>query len=233
MGKWCLHASSFIFDRIIIKVAGNQDRHKSSDEFDFGPLVSLVHLYASWPWYIGLRWAIVALWATCLISVKLNINETFYCFCFFSLTDSFYAAWNCCIGRDIQLRRKIGNAILKAFLGIAQPRAKMHLQYLSWADSVKLSLLFSNFWCCTSKRTSFHIFQRSQQLSLCCVAAIKRIPIHWYGVVMFTFYGRLGLWGSMLSWNQSIIQIMARKGEGCCIFQDLMNMLNQTKSGAQ
>ena len=23
MGKWCLHASSFIFDRIIIKVAGN------------------------------------------------------------------------------------------------------------------------------------------------------------------------------------------------------------------
>ena len=37
MGKWCLHASSFIFDRIIIKVAGNQDRHKSSDDFDFGP----------------------------------------------------------------------------------------------------------------------------------------------------------------------------------------------------
>ena len=31
MGKWCLHASSFIFDRIIIKVAGNQDRHKNSD----------------------------------------------------------------------------------------------------------------------------------------------------------------------------------------------------------
>ena len=45
MGKWCLHASSFIFDRIIIKVAGNQDRHKSSDEFDFGPLVSMPHLY--------------------------------------------------------------------------------------------------------------------------------------------------------------------------------------------
>ena len=36
MGKWCLHASSFIFDRHIIKVAGNQDRHKSSDELDFG-----------------------------------------------------------------------------------------------------------------------------------------------------------------------------------------------------
>ena len=45
MGKWCLHASLFIFGRIIIKVAGNQDRHKSSDEFDFRPLVSTAHLY--------------------------------------------------------------------------------------------------------------------------------------------------------------------------------------------
>ena len=36
MGKWCLYASLFIFDRIIIKVAGNQDRHKSLVEFDFG-----------------------------------------------------------------------------------------------------------------------------------------------------------------------------------------------------
>ena len=45
MGKWCLHASSFIFDQIVIKVAGNQDGHKSSDEFDFGPLVSMAHLY--------------------------------------------------------------------------------------------------------------------------------------------------------------------------------------------
>ena len=37
MGKCYLHASSFIFNRIIIKVAGNQYRHKSSVEFDFGP----------------------------------------------------------------------------------------------------------------------------------------------------------------------------------------------------
>ena len=35
MGKCCLHASLFIFDWIIIKVAGNQYRHKNSDEFDF------------------------------------------------------------------------------------------------------------------------------------------------------------------------------------------------------
>ena len=33
MGKCCFQASSFIFDWIIIKVDGNQDRHKSSDEF--------------------------------------------------------------------------------------------------------------------------------------------------------------------------------------------------------
>ena len=69
MGKWCLHASSFIFDWIIIKVAGNQDRHNSLDEFDFGPLVSVAHVYVFWneiwPWHIGLRWAIIALWATC------------------------------------------------------------------------------------------------------------------------------------------------------------------------
>ena len=30
MGKWCLQASSFIFD--LIKLAGNQDRHKLSDQ---------------------------------------------------------------------------------------------------------------------------------------------------------------------------------------------------------
>ena len=35
-GKCCLHASLFIFDRIMIKVAGNQDKHKNSDVFDSG-----------------------------------------------------------------------------------------------------------------------------------------------------------------------------------------------------
>ena len=50
MGKWCLHASSFIFDRIIIIVAGNQDRHKSLDEFDFGQirLLTLELLALEW-----------------------------------------------------------------------------------------------------------------------------------------------------------------------------------------
>ena len=50
MGKCCLHAGSFIFDRIIIKVAGNQDRHKSSYEFDFGRirLLTLELLALEW-----------------------------------------------------------------------------------------------------------------------------------------------------------------------------------------
>ena len=49
MGKWCLNASSFIFDRIIIKVAGNQDGHKSSVKFDFGPNQS-THFGVTFPW---------------------------------------------------------------------------------------------------------------------------------------------------------------------------------------
>ena len=49
MGKCCLHAGLFIFYRIIIKVAGNQDRHKSSDEFDFGP-DQTTHFGVTCPW---------------------------------------------------------------------------------------------------------------------------------------------------------------------------------------
>ena len=48
MGKCCLHASLFIFDRIVIKGAGNQDRHKSSDESDFGP-DQTTHFGVTWP----------------------------------------------------------------------------------------------------------------------------------------------------------------------------------------
>ena len=49
MGKWYLHASSFIFDRIIFKVAGNQDRRKSWVEFDFGPNRT-THFGVTCPW---------------------------------------------------------------------------------------------------------------------------------------------------------------------------------------
>ena len=77
MGKWCLHASLFIFDWIIIKVAGNQDRHKSWDEFDFGPFVPMAHLYVFWNEilhrHIGLRWA------TCL-SLRFSTSSFFVTF---------------------------------------------------------------------------------------------------------------------------------------------------------
>ena len=49
MGKCCLHANSFSFDRIIIKVDGNQVRHKSSVQFDFG-LNQTTHYGATCPW---------------------------------------------------------------------------------------------------------------------------------------------------------------------------------------
>ena len=49
MGKWCLHASVFIFNRIIIKVAVNQDRHKSLVKFDFGPNRTS-HFGVTCPW---------------------------------------------------------------------------------------------------------------------------------------------------------------------------------------
>ena len=45
MGKWCLHASLFIFDQIIIKVAGNQDRHNARTS-------SISGLWFLWPIYM-------------------------------------------------------------------------------------------------------------------------------------------------------------------------------------
>ena len=47
-GMWALLTLCYI-DRIIIKVAGNQDRHKSSDEFDFRP-DQTTHLGVTCPW---------------------------------------------------------------------------------------------------------------------------------------------------------------------------------------
>ena len=37
---------------------------------------------------------------------------------------------------------------------------------------------------------------RSQQLSLCRVAAVKRLPVHRYSVIIFIFSGPLELLGS-------------------------------------
>ena len=64
MGKWCLHASSFNFDWIIIKVAGNQDRTSSISGLWFPWPIYMFFWNEIWPCHIWLRWAIVALWAT-------------------------------------------------------------------------------------------------------------------------------------------------------------------------
>ena len=97
MGKCCLHASSFIFDRIIIKVASNQDRHKISVEFDFGPNQT-THFGVTCPWVTKIShiWTWVALsqlasldqiicvaslgtWKGCIMfSGRLNQNSGFH-----------------------------------------------------------------------------------------------------------------------------------------------------------
>ena len=41
MEKCCGHDNDFIFDQIMIKFTGNQDRHKTSDEFEFQPHLSI------------------------------------------------------------------------------------------------------------------------------------------------------------------------------------------------
>ena len=64
MRKWCLHGSSFIFDRIIIKAAGSQDRHKSLVEFDFGPNQT-THFGVTCPWVTKIShfWTWLYLWS--------------------------------------------------------------------------------------------------------------------------------------------------------------------------
>ena len=37
IGTWFLQATMFIFDRTFVKLAGNQDRYKMSDEFEIRP----------------------------------------------------------------------------------------------------------------------------------------------------------------------------------------------------
>ena len=55
MGKCCLQASMFIFDWIFNELAGNQDRHKILDKFEFRPECQNNSLYTytfsktSWP----------------------------------------------------------------------------------------------------------------------------------------------------------------------------------------
>ena len=63
MEKCCLHASSFIFDRIIIKVAGNQDRHKSSVEFNLGRIRPLILELFALEWWKFHTFELKYLWS--------------------------------------------------------------------------------------------------------------------------------------------------------------------------
>ena len=74
MGKWCLQASSFIFHRIFIKLTGNQDRHKISDEFEFR-LDWISHLGVKCPWG-RFKFSIDLLWN---LQGQLTFQMKIYC----------------------------------------------------------------------------------------------------------------------------------------------------------
>ena len=73
MGKWCLQTSSFNFDRIFIKLAGNQDRHNISDEFEFRPNW-ISHLGVTCPWE-RFKFSIDLLWN---LQVQLTFQMKIY-----------------------------------------------------------------------------------------------------------------------------------------------------------
>ena len=47
--KICLQLFSVTFDWIFVKLAGNEDKHKSSNEFEFGP-DRIIHFGVIRPW---------------------------------------------------------------------------------------------------------------------------------------------------------------------------------------
>ena len=89
MGKWCFHFFSVVFDWILLILSCN----KNNDEFEFPPdqttdygvscpwasktSVSPLFLNKIWPWHIGLRWALVAFWATCLNMTLQTFSKSF------------------------------------------------------------------------------------------------------------------------------------------------------------
>ena len=96
----CHHIISVEIDLIFFKLAGNEDMHNIMNEFKFWPdrttdygvscpwaskkyphrlimgkmafplFLCCFFLNKILPWHIGLRWAIVALWATCFLSER-------------------------------------------------------------------------------------------------------------------------------------------------------------------
>ena len=104
MGKSCLQASSFIFDRIFIELAGNQDKHKISDEFEFWP-DWIGHLGVMCPWG-QFEFSIHLLWN---LQVQIKIywvpcgrnSLTVFHWLFWNFSDVFCMEWRCACGLDI------------------------------------------------------------------------------------------------------------------------------------
>ena len=88
--KCCPENSAFTFDRIIFKLAGNQDNHKISDEFEFRPDRTM-HFGVTFPWvpnnavfdfvrsiaflvFIGSLWDLQIIWA-CIKCHKTPYSE--------------------------------------------------------------------------------------------------------------------------------------------------------------
>ena len=74
MGKWCLHASSFICYWIIIKVAGNLDRHKSSSSSILGRIRPLILELLALEWRKFHTFELEYLW-----SQLANLDQFFMC----------------------------------------------------------------------------------------------------------------------------------------------------------
>ena len=81
MGKWCLQASSFIFYQIFVKLAGNKDRHKISDEFEYWP-DQISHFGVTCPWG-QIKFSIDMLWN---LQVQLTFQTLEFFVTFFSGT---------------------------------------------------------------------------------------------------------------------------------------------------
>ena len=62
-------------------------------------------------------------------------------------------------------------------------------------------------------------------LQLCRMAAVKRLPVHRYSIVIFSFSGRSGQFGSDV-WKQNTVKASARGRKRCCILLYLSWRLN-------
>ena len=99
---------SFIFDRIFIKLAGNQDRHKISDEFEFRP-DWISHLGVTYPWG-RFKFSIDLLWK---LSWPFRWKYTGYLVgatpltvfhpLFWNFSDVFCIEWRCACALDMIL----------------------------------------------------------------------------------------------------------------------------------